>query len=197
MIYMQIEKEIEFYKKIISEELTSSRVEHSIRVAELAEKFAISHKYHSPKKAYLAGILHDITKQKKYDFHVTIFEENQFDYSGIPENAFHPFSAKFYLLKKYHFQDEEVLSAVQNHTLGGANLNLLDAILYSADFLGSEFALRQKEYFEWIQKVEKNIYFGLYLKSKITIEELLEKKEPIHISTIETYNFSVKKFNEG
>lgn len=190
---MQIEEQIEFYKKIVSKEITPSRFEHSIRVAELAERFALAHNYSYPKKAYLAGVLHDITKQKKRDFHVEIFEKNSFDYSKIPENAFHPFSAKFYLLERYKFQDEEVLSAIANHTLGGGSLCLLDSILYSADFLGSEYAIRQSEYSNWITQVEKNIYFGLYLKSKITIEELLQKRETIHIDTISTYNCAVTK----
>lgn len=192
---MNLEKEIENYKQIISKELTSSRLEHSLRVAELAEKFALAHNYPHPKKAYLAGVLHDITKQKKREFHIAIFEKNHFDYSNIPENAFHPFSAKFYLQEQYHFQDTEVLSAIQNHTLGGENLSLLDAILYASDFLGSEYAIKQKEYKDWISKVEKNIYFGVYLKAKITILELLEKNEKIHPNTISTYNSAVTKLD--
>ncbi len=187
------QEEIKKYKEIISQELTPSRVEHCLRVAELAERFALAHNYPYPQKAYLAGILHDITKQKKREFHVSIFEKNNFHYDDIPENAFHPFSAKFYLQEKYNFQDEETLSAIQNHTLGGENLNLLDAILYASDFLGSEYAAKQKEYLEWVQQVEKNIYFGLYLKAKVTILELLEKNERVHPSTFLTYNSVVNK----
>ncbi len=185
---MDLEKQIEYFVKIVPEEVTHTRFDHSIRVAELAEKFSKLNGYPYPRKAYLAGILHDITKQRTKDFHLEIFSRNQFNYSLLPEPAYHPFSAVFYLRDKYQFADEEILSAVKNHTLGGERLAILDQILYVSDFLGSDFAMRQKEYNDWISKTEKNLAFGIILKSKKVIEELLEKSHRIHPMTLATYN---------
>ncbi|MBK8399108.1 MAG: bis(5'-nucleosyl)-tetraphosphatase (symmetrical) YqeK [Leptospiraceae bacterium] len=190
---MDIEAAIEYYTKVVPEEVTHSRFDHSILVAELAEKFSILNYYPEPRKAYLAGILHDITKQKPKEFHRDIFERHNFDFQSLPDRAYHPFSAVFYLKEKYDFRDEEILSAVKNHTLGGKDLVLLDQILYVSDFLGSEYASRQKEYADWILEVEKNLGFGMILKCKKVIEELLEKNSPIHIRTIETYNHYANK----
>lgn len=185
---MDTEAAIEYYTKIVPEEVTFSRFDHSIKVAELAEKFSILNHYPEPRKAYLAGILHDITKQKSKEFHRDIFVRYKFEYESLPERAYHPFSAVFYLKEKYDYRDEEVLSAIQNHTLGGKDLVLLDQILYVSDFLGSEYAIRNKDYEKWILDTEKNLSLGMILKCKKVIEELLEKNLPIHIRTIETYN---------
>ena len=73
---MDIEKQIEYFVKIVPDEVTHTRFDHSIRVAELAEKFSLLHGFYSPRKAYLAGILHDITKQKTKEFHLEIFKQN-------------------------------------------------------------------------------------------------------------------------
>lgn len=185
---MDLEKQIEYFVKVVPDEVTHSRFDHSIRVAELAEKFSMLNGYAEPRKAYLAGILHDVTKQKTKDFHLEMFHRNKFDYSLLPEPAYHPFSAVFYLRDKYQFTDEEILSAVKNHTLGGENLFLLDQILYVSDFLGSDFAMRQKEFANWILETEKNLPFGIILKCKKVMEELLEKSHRIHPMTIATYN---------
>lgn len=186
---MDLKAQIEYFTKIVPEEVTHSRFDHSIRVAIWAEKFSKLHGYSNPRKAYLAGILHDITKQKTKDFHREIFHRNQFDFSTLPEPAYHPFSAVFYLREKYQFADEEILSAIQNHTLGGENLSLLDQILYLSDFLGSDHAMKQKDFQTWISNTEKNLAFGIVLKSKIVIEELITKSHWIHPTTLATYNY--------
>jgi predicted HD superfamily hydrolase involved in NAD metabolism len=190
---MDTESQILFYENELRKEITLSRFEHSLRVAAIAERLALAHGYPSPRKAYLAGILHDVTKQKKLDFHLEVFEAQQFDYRGLPENAFHPFSGAIFLQSHYEFHDSDILSAVRNHTLGGPDLNLLDSILYAADFLGSEYASRQPEYHQWISRTEESLEFGLVLKSKTVIQELLEKKAQIHINTILTYNQAIQK----
>ena len=53
---MDLKAQIEYFTKIVPEEVTHSRFDHSIRVAILAEKFSKLHGYSNPRKAYLAGI---------------------------------------------------------------------------------------------------------------------------------------------
>lgn len=185
---MDVEFEIKKFLEIVPHEVTHTRFDHSLHVAELAEKFSFINRYPNPRKAYLAGILHDITKQKPKEFHREIFHKHNFSYKDIPEPAYHPFSAVFYLRDKYQFEDEEILSAVKNHTLGSENLSLLDEILYVSDFLGSDYARRQKDYEKWIFESEKNLSFGVLLKSAKVIEELIEKRFFIHPLTLSMYN---------
>ncbi len=189
---MDTESLITFFKKEIEKEVTISRMEHCLRVAALAERLALAHTYTNPRKAYLAGIVHDITKQKKKEFHINLFQKENFNYSDLPENAYHAFSGAIYLREQFEVKDEELLSAVRNHTLGGKNLSTLDKILYTADFLGSEYASKQSDYQHWIDQTEKNLYFGVSLKAKTVILDLINKKESIHTFTIFTYNEAIK-----
>ncbi|MDX1959832.1 MAG: bis(5'-nucleosyl)-tetraphosphatase (symmetrical) YqeK [Leptospiraceae bacterium] len=186
-------EEIKFFYQEVQKEITETRFAHSIRVSELAENLSKLHGYPKPKNAYLAGILHDITKQKKNEFHIELFKKNSFDYTDLPEEAYHPFSAVFYLKEKYNFHDEEVLSAVRNHTLGGSHTNLLDRILYVSDFLGSEFASRQKELPNWIAETEKDLNYGILLKSITVIKDLMDRKQKIHPYNLESFNLALDK----
>lgn len=79
---MDIEAAIEYYTKVVPEEVTHSRFDHSILVAELAEKFSILNYYPEPRKAYLAGILHDITKQNRKNF-IGIFLNDTISISSL------------------------------------------------------------------------------------------------------------------
>lgn len=178
--------------ELVSLELTETRLDHSLDVAKISKEFSVIYGYPHPEKAYIAGLLHDITKQKQISFHIEMFEKNQFDYSNFPENAYHSFSAAMYIVDKMDIYDEEILSAVSNHTLGKKDMPLLDKILYVSDFLGSSYCMKHKKYSDWMSKCKKNIYYGLYLKSSQTIQELLEKKMVIHCRTFDVYNDAVR-----
>lgn len=55
----------QFFEKEVPTQVTDTRFQHILRVANYAESLAKVHGYPYPKKAYLAGLCHDITKQKK------------------------------------------------------------------------------------------------------------------------------------
>ncbi|WP_411822598.1 bis(5'-nucleosyl)-tetraphosphatase (symmetrical) YqeK [Leptospira sp. 'Mane'] len=193
-----VEDWIPFFLIKVPMEITQTRWEHCIRVANHAENLANIHKLENPKKAYLAGILHDITKQKKYEFHTSLLETSQLpDWKDIPKEAYHAFTAPLFVEKEFGFFDEEVFSAMRCHTLGGKHLSLIQKILYASDFLGSEYATKQDLYKEWKEKTEENLEFGVYLKASKTITNLMETESRIHQDTIETYNQTIPNLNLG
>jgi predicted HD superfamily hydrolase involved in NAD metabolism len=190
---IELTDEIKKFTEFAKEEITISRFEHSQRVAEIALELSIVHGYESPLDAYLAGILHDFTKQKNNSFHIEIFKKHNFDYSALPTQAYHAFSAYFVIQERFGFTKMEILNSIRSHTLGKGDMSLLEKILYVSDFLGSEYALRLTEYSLWLESSKKDIYFGMYLKSSKTIQDLTEKKLPIHTNTITVYNDSVRR----
>ncbi|ABZ94234.1 Metal dependent phosphohydrolase [Leptospira biflexa serovar Patoc strain 'Patoc 1 (Ames)'] len=191
-----IEEWIFFFEKEVPTHVTETRWEHIKKVAKIAEDLAIIHEPKNPKKAYLAGLCHDITKQKKSDIHMNLFREFHLETNGIPTQALHAYSAPLFLQKQYGFFDEEIQSAIQSHTLGNTNPSLLDQIVYAADFLGSDFAQRSQEIEVWIQKTKENLHFGIFMKAFQTISFLMEKKEVIHPNTFFTYNQSAQFLKE-
>lgn len=184
-----IEEWIYFFSQEVPNEITATRWEHCLRVANIAENLAKINKHEFPRKAYLVGIIHDITKQKKIEFHLNLFQQFQFKIPlDLPEEAYHAYSAPMFLRKQYHFDDEEMCLAIQSHTLGHKQMTLLEKILYASDFLGSDFALKQNQKEEWLLRTELNLDYGIYLKSTKTINQLIEKRSKVNQSTIDTYN---------
>ncbi|TGK15199.1 HD domain-containing protein [Leptospira fluminis] len=191
-----IQKQTEYFSRIVPEEITVTRWEHSLRVAEIARELAEFHAPDFSSHAYLAGIIHDITKQKTKDFHLNVFREAKDDEAPLlPEAAWHARSAYHYLKGKYGFSNESILGAVKHHTLGGDGLGVLECILYASDFLGSDFAEKQKDYAEWREEARRNLYKGVLNKAVHTLSDLLENRKEVHPRTIGMYHFALGKIS--
>lgn len=186
------EEWIQFFTKEVPKQVTDTRFQHILRVAKYAEKLSNFHSYPNPKKAYLAGLCHDITKQKKMEIHLELLQGSSLKVEEIPSQALHAFSAPFWLFREYGFEDSEIAKAISTHTLGNPEPNLLDKILYAADFLGSDYAFKQPDLLQWVEKTEENLDYGVFMKAFQTISFLMEKKEIIHPYTINMYNQSAK-----
>ena len=65
---------------------------------------------------------------KKYNIHMTEVER---------ENPFllHAKLGAFLAMKKYGISDEEIISAILNHTTGKPDMSILDKIIYVADYI--------------------------------------------------------------
>ncbi|PJZ86072.1 bis(5'-nucleosyl)-tetraphosphatase (symmetrical) YqeK [Leptospira harrisiae] len=185
-----------FFREEVPNHVTETRFEHILRVANYAESLAKIHGHPNPKKAYIAGLCHDITKQKKMDIHLALFTEYSLEVGGIPTQALHAYSAPLWLKKEYGFSDPEISAAISSHTLGNSSPTLLDNILYAADFLGSDYAFRRDELPLWVEKTEENLNYGVFMKASQTISFLMEKKEVIHPFTFQTYNQSANLIKE-
>jgi nicotinate (nicotinamide) nucleotide adenylyltransferase len=189
-----------YWKKLVEGEITKTRLEHSVRVSQIARKMAESMNYLFPVKAELAGIVHDITKQKSNEFHIELFKKhNFFEYVKLPMQAYHAYSAKYYLYE-LGLQDWDILEAVSHHTLGNVNYSMLDGILYASDFLGSDFFHNQSKSNLILEKCLSFLEEGILLKSQSTLRELLNLEKEIHNNTIYMYNQSIqirsKELNE-
>lgn len=194
---VSLEDWILFFTEEVPNHVTETRFQHILRVANYAESLAKTHGHPHPKKAYLAGLCHDITKQKKSEVHFKLFQEYSLDLNDIPSQALHAFSAPLWLEKEYGFSDPEIAKAISSHTLGNTSPSLLDQILYAADFLGSDFAFRQPDLSLWVAKTEENLLYGVFMKASQTISFLMEKKEVIHPYTFQMYNRSANLIKEN
>ncbi len=191
-----IHEQIEFFSRVVPTEITVTRWEHSLRVAEIAKELAELHSPGEVLPAYLAGVVHDITKQKPKDFHLSIFKEaKDAESAALPEAAWHSRSAYHYLKKHYGLKTESVLGAVRHHTLGGNDLSVLECILYASDFLGSDFAERQPDYDQWRKQTRENLFWGVLNKATHTLSDLLENRKEIHARTIAMYHFALGKLS--
>ena len=122
---------IDIIERIVSSLITKKRFEHSLSVARVSKDLALANHY-DPQKAYLAGILHDITKSLSKEEHLDYLRYYDQDKMECPEPILHSYSAKYFIKEELNYYDDEVLEAIYHHTDGLSN-GKLSKILYIAD----------------------------------------------------------------
>ena len=122
-------------KERLKKELPEKRYIHSLGVADEAKRLAIKYGANA-EKAYLAGLLHDCAKGIP-----TSEQAAECDKRGVKIDEWtrkcppviHGFLGEEIAKTEYGITDEEVLSAIKYHTVGAANMTLLEKIIYIAD----------------------------------------------------------------
>ena len=131
-----MEIKITEYKNLLKSRLKEKRYNHSLCVADEAKRLAL--KYGAdPDKAYLAGLLHDITKNSEEKEHFDLFSQYGVVLSPIEKSSqklWHAMSGSLYVKNILNIDDEEILSAIRYHTTAKEDMSLFEKILYLADF---------------------------------------------------------------
>lgn len=113
------------------------RYEHTIGVMYTAGCLAMAHGY-DIHKAMLAGLLHDCAKCMSHEERLALCEAQQVEVttSELENKALLHAKAGAILAKiEYDITDEDVLHAITVHTTGASDMNILDKIIYIADYI--------------------------------------------------------------
>ncbi|MCE6061375.1 nicotinate-nucleotide adenylyltransferase [Mycoplasmopsis agalactiae] len=162
-----------YAKEIVHSLLTAKRAKHCVAAAEFAVMLAKSIKYDA-KKAYYAGLFHDICKEldeNESRAFINQFVENAYDRKLFPNYKLHQLAGALWFKHIYMNDDDEIYNAIRIHTSLALGLSTLDKILYIADKIcdGRAFAGVQKlrqlalEDFDecFKQVVKRNIEYNL------------------------------------
>lgn len=129
--------EIQQMRKKLKKDLDKDRYEHTKGVMYTAGCLAMA--YESPvEQAMIAGLLHDCAKCIPNEEKIKICEENHVLISPVEyENPtlLHAKAGAVLAEQKYEITDPMILHAIQVHTTGATDMNLLDKILYVADYI--------------------------------------------------------------
>ncbi|MBO5214459.1 MAG: nicotinate (nicotinamide) nucleotide adenylyltransferase [Clostridia bacterium] len=123
------------YENFLRSHLSEHRLNHSLGVMKEAEALAEIHGA-DVKKARIAGLLHDMTKEYPKEEHFRLFEKYSVDLDEnlkTNKNLWHAVSASVAITEVFGITDPEIASAIRFHTTGKATMSLLEAILYIAD----------------------------------------------------------------
>lgn len=180
-------------KGILQKRLNEKRYYHSLCVADEAKRLA--EKYGGDKdKAYLAGLLHDITKNAPDEEHLQIFKEFGIILSDIEQNAkklWHAMSGAEYVKNVLEINDPEIIDAIRYHTTAKADMSLLAKILYLADFTSKDRDYEDvdviREYVD--ESLEKAFVYAL----QYSITDLVNQGRAVHPDTVNAYNEAVIK----
>lgn len=196
---MQINEEfingkiIEEYKALLKSRLNEKRYIHSLAVADEAKRLAGLYGA-DQNKAYLAGLLHDVTKNANAGEHFGIFDAFGIELSDVEKSAeklWHAISGSAYAQHFLGIDDKEIIGAIRYHTTAKAGMNNLETVLYLADFTSAD---RDYDDVDVMRKlVDKSADEALCYALKYTINELLQKGAAIHPDTVSAYNEVILK----
>ncbi len=181
----------ENYKKILKERLNEKRYYHSLCVADEAKRLA--EKYGADEdKAYLSGLLHDITKNASKEEHLQYFDDFGIILDDIEKNTeklWHAISGAVYTKNILNINDSDILDAIRYHTTAKADMSLLSKILYLADFTSAD---RDYEDVDVIRKlVDESLDDALVYALQYSICDLVNRKRTVHLDTFNAYNYAV------
>lgn len=117
--------------------LDETRYEHTLGVMYTAGCLAMAHGY-DVKKAMLAGLLHDCAKCISHEERLSLCNEHHIliTESELKNKALLHAKAGAILAKiEYDITDENILHAICVHTTGEPDMNILDKIIYIADYI--------------------------------------------------------------
>ena len=150
----------------------------------LAERFGAD-----PRKAYFAGLLHDVMKDAPREEQKRTIEDGGAvltDAENGNPKLWHAMAGEAYLRTQMGVTDADILNAVRYHTTGRARMSLLEKILYVADYLSAD---REYDGVERMRRLaesslEEAMLFGL----SFTISDLAQKEQIIHPDSVDCYN---------
>ncbi len=183
----------EKYLKIIRDKLDDYRYFHSLAVADEAERLAIKYRA-DPKKAYLAGLLHDITKNFSEDEHLKIFKDFDIILSDTEMNApklWHSISGSIYVDKVLNINDSDVVNAIRYHTTGKDNMTLLELIIFVADFTSADRDYPDVNVMR--ELANRSLYSAVVYALEYTINDLSDRKLKVHPNTLAAFDYYKSK----
>lgn len=188
---MENKTDYDALKQILKNRLNEKRYYHSLCVADEAKRLAVKYGADT-EKAYLAGLLHDITKNAPDEEHLKIFEDFGIILSDVEKNAkklWHAMSGAAYVEHILGINDPEIIDAIRYHTTAKADMSLLAKILYLADFTSAD---RDYEDVDVIREyvdisLEKAFIYAL----QYSIKDLVDLQKAVHTDTVAAYNQAV------
>ncbi|MBQ7244404.1 MAG: bis(5'-nucleosyl)-tetraphosphatase (symmetrical) YqeK [Bacilli bacterium] len=152
-----IEQQGIYYMSKLRGLLSHRRLLHSISVANLANAIAVKNKLEDARKAYPAGLLHDIGKELDKESVTQIMNERYPEYVSYPEWTHHQFTGAFLAETIFGIKDPVILDAISCHATGKAHMSPLAKTIYATDKIEP---LRGFDSRKLIQACLKNYYVG-------------------------------------
>ena len=190
-------------KEKISKKLSVKRLDHTIGVSYTAAAMAMRYGLNVDRAA-MAGLLHDCAKYMTDDELIEKCTKYGIECSETELRNGYLLHAKLgaYLSKeKYGIEDEEICSAVRYHTTGKPAMSVLEAIVFTADYI--EPGRKVLSNFKLIRSMAfVDLDEAVYLILKNTLSYLNDEKEAeqsqkeIDKHSVEAYKYYKKIHDE-
>lgn len=122
-----------YIEELVRQHMSEHRYLHSVSVANLCVELANCH-HLDPRKAYVAGMVHDVCKQDSYESQQIWMKHHLPELLQESPAIWHGYLGAYYAKHTLRIQDKEILNAIFHH-VKGRNQNEYERILYIADKL--------------------------------------------------------------
>ncbi len=178
----------------LAENVPPSRVNHILRVEQMATELAV-HYQQDVTKAAVSGLMHDLAKYFPPQKLLEIARKEKLEVDEVMEATPHLLHADVSAIiarDTFGVEDEEVLQAIANHTLGRPGMSVLSCILFVADSL--EPGRGDTPELENLRVISReNIDRAVWKTSDYSLKFLIESHCLIHPRTIATRNWFLEK----
>lgn len=184
---------LEKYKDLLQSRLNAKRYHHSLCVAKEASRLGRIYGL-DEEKMYLAGLLHDITKNCTVEEQLQILGDSAIILS-VSEKAspeiWHAITGALFVKLKLGISDEDIISAIRYHTTGKADMTIEQKVLFVADLTSEDRTYSDID--EIRKKADVSLDEAMLDILKFTITNLVSKGKPVHLDTLDAYNWLVIK----
>lgn len=142
-------------------------------------------------KCQVAGLLHDCAKCIPNDKKIKMCMKHDIEMTASEvENPFllHAKLGAYVANKKYHIENEDILSAIRFHTTGRAGMTLLEKIVFVADYIEPN-RYKAKNLPEIRKMSFEDLDEAVYMILRDTLKYLKSNPNSIDMTTNEAYEF--------
>ena len=182
-------KELRRYEQTIKPLMGNKRFKHSVNVAEmcltLAKKFGADED-----KAYTAGILHDCQKEADKALMLSEAEKSGYYIDPVEKDCFklwHGIAGAYYVKNTLKITDEDILNAIRFHTVGRANMTVVEKIVFLADMVSAERDYPHVE--KYRAAVLEDLDNGMFQTLRWSILKTAGLGNGVPVTTLDAYNF--------
>ena len=176
------------YEALIRERLTPKRYRHSLNVMERAVELAGIFGA-DPRKAELAGLLHDAEKNTDPKILLQSLEKSDILLSSVDLASppiWHAPCGFLYARDALGIRDEDVLNAIRYHTTGRAGMSKLEKVVYLADLTSAD---RDFSDVKKVRKLsEQDLDEAIFYSLQYLLGDLVEKGMPLQPDSLACYN---------
>lgn len=171
----------------VQSQMSQKRFQHVLGVeqaaVQLAEKYGAS-----TEAASIAALTHDYAKERSDKEMQELIYREQFDLELLEygSNIWHGPLGAFLVEQELGISDSDILDAIKYHTIGAAEMTILEQVIYVADYIepGRNFPSVENA-----RKIAaENLQAAVQYETKQTLQHLIEKNRKIYPKTIATYN---------
>ena len=186
----------EALKDLLKSRLNVKRYYHSLCVMD--EAMVLAEQLGADKeKAKLAGLLHDITKNTPDEEQLALLDKYGVlltDTERITQKLHHAMSGACFVEHELNITDSDIINAIRYHTTAKADMSPLEKVIYMADFISAD---RDYDGVNDLRELaHRDFDEAMLVAIAFTINELLEKRSPIHPDTLAAWNFETSKKKE-